>query len=130
MNTSLAKPKRGSHKRLKAKRARAAGKVVEIVRHRCVERDGYCFIVNRLSAAQYFDLIPAIGICEGPSEWAHVGKHRRSKTRGQAAEVRHTTVGSAIACRKHHRLYDNHDFDIECFDAERGMDGTFRVVVR
>lgn len=67
--------------------------------------------------------------CAGPSEWAHIGKHRRCHTRGMAPEARHTTQGSAMLCKRHHDAYDAHEFDIEPQTAA-GMDGPFAVVRR
>lgn len=65
------------------------------VRAKVVLRDGYC----RLQGA-------GLGLCGGPSEWAHRAEYRRSQTRGQAPERRHTTGGTLMACRAHHARLD------------------------
>lgn len=115
------KPTRGTHQRLKARQRRLESKVKRSIREQCVYRDGYCLLGPvGMAFAGY-------GVCEGPSEWAHIGQHRRSKTRGMAPERRHTTKGSAMLCQTHHRAYDAHDFDIQP-TTERGMDGPFRLV--
>lgn len=90
----IACPKPTPRRILKARRKRQAAKVVKSVRAQCVERDGYC----------RFETFP-YG-CNGPSEWAHLGEKKRYKTRGMSAEVRHTTAGSLMLCRRHHHAYD------------------------
>lgn len=110
------KPRRGSAKRAKAARQRREANVKRSVRADVDERDGYCLILRTGDVA-------FLGSCWGPSEWAHVGKHRRCHTRGMTAERRHTTRGSCKMCRKHHRAYDAHEFDIQPVLEELGMDG-------
>jgi hypothetical protein len=58
-----------------------------------------------------------VGLCDGVSEWAHLGDKKRFKTRGQAPEVRHTTAGSLMLCTKHHQDYDAGRMVIEGDDA-------------
>ena len=115
-------PKPEPYKRVKARRRRNESKVKKSVREQVDARDGYCLLgpVRPMSFAGY-------GLCEGPSEWAHIGPYRRSKTRGMAPERRHTTTGSAMLCQTHHRAYDAHAFDIQP-TTDRGMDGPFRIV--
>lgn len=126
------KPVKGTRKRLKARGQRQEAKVKKSVRAACVERDGYCLLLTRWpdqgapADRSVFSMVPA---CGGPSEWAHIGKHRRCHTRGQAPEARHTTKGSGMLCERHHDAYDSHAFDIEATTAV-GMDGAFRVVAR
>lgn len=87
--------------------------VIKQVRAACVARDGLCRVDTRMRA---------IGItCEGPSEWAHLGPWRRSKTVGQAPTLRHHTMGSLMLCAFHHRLYDAHRLEIE--GTTTGADG-------
>lgn len=86
-----------ARRKVKAQRDRAARAVVATVRPKCVRRDGYCRVEHCLPGTT----------CSGPSEWAHLHSHRRSKTSKQPAEVRHTTAGSFILCRGHHAMYDN-----------------------
>ena len=120
----LAIPKPEPRKRSKRRRQRTEAKVKTSVRQQCVDRDGYCAIDKRADAVTQL-LMP----CDGPSEWAHIGRHRRSVTRGMAPERRHTTAGSAMLCRRHHRAYDAHQFDIKP-TTKAGMNGPFRIVRR
>lgn len=116
---TLANPKPLPHRRTKGRRKRQERKVVQDVRPVVMDRDGYC----RLSEAAR--LHPdEFGACEGPSEWSHYNAtHRRSKTRGQPPEMRHTTAGSMSLCRKHSQDYDQNRLDIEVQDAARGCNG-------
>ena len=123
---ALVKPARGTRKRLKARGKRQEAKVAKSVREQCVKRDRYCALLYRSEWRDWLDLKMA---CSGPSEWAHIGKHRRCHTRGQAPEARHTTKGSGMLCKRHHDAYDAHEFDIEPQTAA-GMDGAFAVVRR
>ncbi len=84
-------------KKRKGQKKRAERKVVTSVRAECVKRDGYC----RVRRDGFL-----VGDCEGKSEWAHLPSHRRSKTRGQEPERRHTTAGSCMLCQKHHDQLD------------------------
>ena len=84
------------------------------VRERCVTRDGYCRIGK--DADDYTD-------CAGPSEWCHYGMFRRARTRGMEPEDRHTTAGSFMACRAHHRDYDSGKLKITARDVVAGCDG-------
>lgn len=118
------KPAKGTHARLKAKRKRHESQVKKSVREQTVERDGDCLIASRLLAP----LRTLLGPCDGPSEWAHIGTHRRARTRGQAAERRHTTAGSGMLCQKHHQAYDAYQFDFITDTA--GMDGMIGIVRR
>ncbi len=80
---------------LKAKERRAESKVLRGVREQLVARDGNCVLTGT-----------PLADCEGPSEMMHLGEHKRAKTRNQAPELRHTTHGSAMGCKKHHDQYD------------------------
>lgn len=88
-------PKPEPRRREKARKKRAEAAVKAIVRDQVARRDGYC----RLWGAP-------MGPCGGPSEWAHLGDKRRSKTVGMDPEERHTTADSFMACRRHHQRYD------------------------
>ena len=125
------KPQRGSARKAKARGKRQEAKVAKSVRAACVERDGYCLIASRVP----FSVRVLLGACEGPSEWAHVGAHRRFNTRGMEPQERHTTGGSCMLCQKHHRAYDAHEFDFSTWDAvkatwDAGMDGAVAVIRR
>lgn len=86
-----------TRRQLKADVDRVERTVKEIVRAHCVVRDGYC---------RYGRDLNNFGKCQGPSEWSHASDHKRSQTRGQAPERRHTTKTSCMQCRKHHRMYE------------------------
>lgn len=110
-------PKPKPRRLIKAARRRAAARVVADVRGRVVVRDGHC----RLALAAWM-----LGPCDGPSEWMHLGDMRRFKTAGQAPETRHTTAGTAMGCRRHHKMYDRRVFDLSPL-TDAGADGTLRV---
>jgi hypothetical protein len=111
-------PKPEPRRTAKARKAREEAAVKRQVRAACVRRDGACRIW-RDHATWAFD-------CDGPSEWAHLGDHRRSRTRGQDAEVRHTTAGSLMLCRRHHQQYDAHRIEILPRTAQ-GADGPLTI---
>lgn len=119
--SALAIPKPEPRKRTKARRDRQESKVKKTVREHTVARDGHCVIATRWPHAHG----PLLGACEGPSQWAHVGRQRRSLTRGLPPEVRHTTAGSCQMCEKHHRAYDAHEFDF--VTGSTGMNGTIGI---
>lgn len=89
-------PKPESRRRTKGRKARLESEAKTSAREQCVERDGTC----RLSG------IPRLLHCDGPSEWAHLGGHRRSLTRGMDPTERHRRDKSLMLCRLHHALYD------------------------
>ncbi len=89
-------------KKQKARKDRHEAQVKKRIREQCVERDGFCRVQGK-----------GMGPCIGHSEWAHFGDHKRFKTRGQDAEVRHTTAGSLMMCSGHHYEYDKGLLDIE-----------------
>lgn len=106
-------------KRINAVRRQAA-KVVKSVRAQCVERDGYCRLAQWPSSDRLFSGLT--NTCVGPSEWAHLGEHKRFKTRGQPATRRHTTAGSLMLCTRHHRDYDAGWMEIRGDDANGVLD--------
>ncbi len=95
------KRKPGPTAKARAKRRRAEGPVARSVRAWCVDRDGTCRYWKDI-----FEACLVAVECRGPSEWAHLENQRRSRTRGLAPELRHTTAGTAMLCRSHHRAYD------------------------
>jgi hypothetical protein len=118
-------PKPEPRSRVKRRARREAAAVVRDVRAQCVERDGHCRLLrDSFDGGWCYSCVP----CEsgrasaGPSEWAHLHSHRRSKTRGQAPEDRHTTQGSLMLCRSAHRAYDAHRLEIEPL-TDAGCDG-------
>ncbi len=103
--TRRATPKHAipTRKAVKARKDRAAGKVVKSVRARCEERDGSC---RMLTLAVRGDIGPAGGHeCFGPSQWSHLGK-TRARTRGQAPEARHATAHTLMLCKAAHDKLD------------------------
>jgi hypothetical protein len=93
------KPERRA--KLKARKARVETKVKRAIRAKCVRRDGYCRLYSAPTIVQ-----AVFGQCEGPAEWAHLEDKKRARTRGMPPEVRHTTEGTCMFCRRHHRMYD------------------------
>jgi len=119
----IPQPKPVKRVTVKRRRQRQARKVVQSVRAQCVERDGYC----RASGMGRYGWNDGriwrnfISLCHGQSEWAHLGEKKRFKTRRQAPEVRHTTAGSLMLCRFHHRAYDRGKLRIIGDDANRPL---------
>ena len=102
---------------------RSESSVIKDIRPQVALRDGWCRIAKGLPASA------PMGRCEGPSEWAHLGQHRRCHTRGMEPEERHTTGGSLMLCARHHRIYDGtigqSRMHIEAL-TDRGADGPLR----
>jgi len=120
----LAKPE--PRKRAKARAQRHERAVAAVVRAVCVGRDGYCRFgdwEDHPDDAHSAVLGYVMGEdCEGDSQWAHMGEHRRFRTRGQAPEVRHTTADSLMLCATHHHAYDEHTLTITA-TSDKGADG-------
>jgi hypothetical protein len=97
-----------------------ASEAAVIARIRAIveRRDVYCRIGKALCG---------IGRCAGALEWAHLGDHRRFKTRGLPPEERHTTRGTLMLCSQHHHDYDQHRLEIEAL-TEREADGPLAFV--
>lgn len=118
---------------MKAKQDRAEATVKRAVRAACVERDAICsvesaFFGHRGYPWEIRDETRLIGWdegCQGKSEWAHMHQKRRSQTRGQAPDVRHTTADSLMLCRFHHQEYDAHRLKITAL-TRRGADGALK----
>ena len=100
-------PKPEPRKRSKARKDRQEAKVAKDVRAECVLRDGYCAMqrIAHLVVGSCGESAVGVG-CDGPSEWAHMHDRRRSKTRGQAPEIRHDPKYSLMLCQSHHAQYD------------------------
>ncbi len=88
--------------------------VIARVRPIVALRDSTCRIGKNLTTG--------IGYCGGVPEWAHLGDHRRFKTRGLKPELRHTTAGTLMLCTIHHGDYDQHRIEIAAL-TDRGADG-------
>jgi hypothetical protein len=131
--SNLALPKGEPRKRVKARKQRAERAVKQSVRAACVERDGLCRVTKKLW--RFVDTYhPTANLvewrCGGiASEWAHLAGHRRSQTRGQAPERRHTTKHSLILCTRHHAMEESGQLRVVYLSA-RGCDGPLRFEVK
>lgn len=121
----------------KARRAKTGKdmRMARKVRALVADRDGHCRIGDwELNPGDtHDDAMSAegpdghLGVCDGKSEWAHLGDKKRFKTRGLPPEERHTTAGSLMLCAKHHRMYDTeHTLHIVGDDADLPLE--FRCV--
>lgn len=115
-----------SRSQQKGRKARHEAKVKRSVRAACVERDGWCRV--RVEFYRYNTYVGSAIACAGPSEWAHLSGHRRSQTRGQAPEQRHTTKHSLMLCRKHHAMEERGELKITYLSA-RGCDGPLKFTL-
>lgn len=113
-------PKPEPRARVKARRKRQEARVKEQVRHDVFVRESFRCRISDTWLDTW--LVGAFGDCDGPLEWAHLGDHRRFKTRGMPPEKRHTTAGSLCMCKRHHGMYDRHQLKIEPMTS-RGADG-------
>lgn len=104
--------------RAKAAKRKAESKVVADVRERVFRRDWRCRACAAGVPREY-------GMTFQEDQWAHLGNHRRFKTRGMAPEERHTTQGSMRLCDQHHHQYDHHTLNIIML-TEAGADGPVR----
>lgn len=125
----LAHPKPESRKRVKGRKDRMATAVAKRVRAACVVRDGDCRLLQaemHINGNDDFVVNPRPWHhCYSQSEWAHFGEKKRARTRGQAAEVRHTTAGSLILCRDMHQAYDAGDLKITAL-TRKGCNGRLK----
>lgn len=125
-------PKGPTRKTLKGRKTRAERVVKKSVRELCVERDGHCrveFGTLNDDIEQLYDDLIAHACCDSPSEWAHLKGARRSQTRGQAPERRHTTATSLILCRRHHQLEEAGRLIVRPLTAD-GCNGPVRFEVK
>jgi hypothetical protein len=107
VSTKARKVARQRERRRVAARGRAAEqRVLRAVRAAVMARDG------GTCRASGTALGIGLGACEGPLELAHLAAWRRSRTRGQPPEQRHTRTGAISLCHAHHVAYDAHRFDI------------------
>jgi hypothetical protein len=126
--SKLPLPKGRTRRQLKSTQDRAEAKVKKAVRAACVARDAYCRF-NWFSP--WFDRrtsvedVKPIHHCGAPSEWCHFGEKKRAKTRGMAAEQRHTTAGSLMLCAEAHRAYDAGQLKITAL-TRKGCDGRLK----
>src|SRR3990167_5578532 len=105
-SSAFAHPKPEARAKSKRRKDRTEAAIKQAVRTACVNRDGFCRVAHlRVGDVRQW-ANPYANPCESPSEWAHLGKQKRARTRGQDPAVRHTTAGSLMLCRGHHRQYD------------------------
>lgn len=118
-----------TRRQLKARQDRQAAQITKRVRADCVLRDGHC----RMTAGHDDVFVGVTTLmsmpCEGPSEWAHFGDKRRSRTRGQAPQIRHTTEGSLMLCQVMHLAYDSGHLRITAL-TRKGCDGRLKFAWR
>lgn len=116
-----AQPKGRTRAQLKAAKDRREAKVKKSVRQQCVDRDGHCRAALHVQTP-----------CIGESQWAHMHEKRRSKTRGQAPEMRHMTAWSLMLCRGHHDAYDGRTRPVLVITAltDYGADSLLRMEMR
>ncbi len=128
MRVFAPQPKPERRTRMKGRKARAESAVKKSVRTKCVDRDGSCRLSQTLNNGRSGDTWTPSALwdkCHGLSEWAHMHVKRRSQTRGQAPEIRHTTKDSLMLCRFHHQEYDAHRLRITCL-TRKGADGSLK----
>jgi hypothetical protein len=114
----LAIPKGPTRAELKGKVDYRERQIIQRNRARCERRDGDCRI------GYWGDLaIELFGECYGKSEWNHFDK--RSLTRGEDPEDRHSTQRTGMACATHHRMLDEHEIKFEAL-TEDGLDGVMK----
>ena len=127
MSSGLRFPKPEPRVLAKARKRTAEEATQRRIRALVKARDGYCRLVKALPVRMRSDRIEGVvGPCEGPSEWAHLSSHRRSRTLGQAPEARHLATQTVMLCKRHHRLFDGHVIEIVAATSS-GADGPLRV---
>lgn len=136
MDTSQLPLSKGrTRKSLKAKKDRAEATMKTSVRAQVFQRDQGCRLLAGFEwYSQPYNGGPFVTTftgpfqvheCVGDPEWAHMHVKRRSQTRGQAPEIRHTTKDSLMLCRFHHQEYDAHRLKITAL-SRRGADGPLK----
>lgn len=117
-NVPGAIPKGTPRRIVKARKDRQEARIKRVVRAECVKRDGLCRYWHDVFAACFVSVD-----CSGPSEWAHLERSKRARTRGMKPELRHTTAGTVMLCRFHHAQYDAGTITVK-LRTNRGADGT------
>lgn len=121
-----------TRRQLKARQDRQEAQIKRLVRAAVVVRDGTCrLLAAELSAVHDVVLYPNVDRhrCAGnPGEWAHFGDKRRSRTRGQAPEIRHTTAGSLMLCKTAHEAYEAGRLRITAL-TRNGCDGRLKFAL-
>jgi hypothetical protein len=91
------------------------------IKRKVDELDAWCRL-EPLNARE----LALVGPCKGGMTWAHLPDWRRSKTRNEEPEKRHTLQGSFKCCVGHHAALDQKKFGIA--HGEDGADGLMVAV--
>lgn len=124
-------PKGEKRATTKQRKDRGEALIKKLTRAACVLRDGHCRVrkaeveIYGDGPSDWLSLDWSGHICAGESEWAHFGKHKRARTRGQAADIRHTTAGSLMLCAAAHRAYDAGTLQITAL-TRKGCEGRLK----
>jgi hypothetical protein len=110
--SGLKYPKGPTRAELKGSLTYRERQIIDRNRAHCERRDGFCRIGHWKDSA-----IALFGECYGPSEWNHF--RRRSKSRGEAPEVRHSTEITGMLCERHHDMVDEHEIDFDYLTNKR-----------
>jgi hypothetical protein len=86
--------------------------IIKANRAYCERRDGDCRIGYWGEIA-----IALFGECMSTSEWNHF--RRRSKSRGEPPEERHSTEVTGMLCGRHHDMVDEHEIDFVYLTSKR-----------
>ena len=89
--------------------------IIQRNRAHCERRDGDCRIGYWGDTA-----VALFGECFGTPEWNHF--RRRSKSRGEPPEERHSTEVTGMLCGRHHDMVDEHEIDFD-YLTEKRADG-------
>jgi hypothetical protein len=86
--------------------------IIKVNRAHCERRDGDCRI------GYWGDIAIALfGECMSAPEWNHF--RRRSKSRGEPPEQRHSTEVTGMLCGRHHDMVDEHEIDFVYLTSQR-----------
>jgi hypothetical protein len=86
--------------------------IIKANRAHCERRDGDCRIGYWGEIA-----IALFGECMSTPEWNHF--RRRSKSRGEPPEERHSTEVTGMLCGRHHDMVDEHDINFVYLTTKR-----------
>lgn len=116
----LAIPKGPTRRELKGKLDYRERQIIQRNRAHCVRRDGD----TGCRIGYWGELAVALfGECMGTPEWNHF--RRRSKSRGEPPEERHSTEVTGMLCGRHHDMVDLHQIEFE-YLTEKRADGPMK----
>lgn len=101
-----------TRKELKGSEDYRERQIIQRNRAHCVRRDGDCRIGYWGAVA-----VALFGECMGTPEWNHF--RRRSASRGEPPEVRHSVEVTGVLCGRHHDMVDQHEIDFEYLTSKR-----------